>query len=360
MKFKRQIVNFLPYGLWKKISVKRYLQRKRIQYNPSFPDIEDVKTQFQNIVSVQGFGFSGSGAVVDLLREFTPCLVLGSIDREGSKTKSKHRVNGEMDILRHSGGLFEIEKYLSDNNLFIKDALIKRFVKLVDRSPIFINPKARHLANQFYSQLIDFEIDTKGVNSYNKHLANDFLPDSNIKVMKDLSIEQYRVICKKFLSSLFNLFYSEGYRYYVLDQLCCDFNFNYDQSLQYIPNLKTIIVYRDPRDVYAYSIIKDVPWIPHSNVNDFIKWYKINNKNLDFLSPHHLIVRFEDLVFDYEAQKRNILNYLAMREEEHVNQYECFDPKESAKNVAIWKLLSNNEQNMSQILHELPDYCYNV
>lgn len=44
----------------------------------------DTVSNYRQIISVQGFGYSGSGAVVDLLREYPSCQVWGGID-EGIK-----------------------------------------------------------------------------------------------------------------------------------------------------------------------------------------------------------------------------------------------------------------------------------
>ena len=349
----------MPYGIIKTMARKKYEKRNYIHYTPSLPDIEEEESRFKNIISVQGFGFSGSGAVLDFLREFPTCIVFGSVDIEGSKTKVKRHINGEIDFLRHAGGLFEIEQYLLDNNLFSKDALMKRFVRLINYCPLFEGDEAKLLVNQFYNQLIQFEIDTKGRNSYNAHTSNELFPDSNIKVMRQLSIEQYRVLCRRFLTSFFNLYHCDNSQYFVVDQLCNDFNFDYEKYIHYIPNLKTIVVYRDPRDVYAYSIKKNIAWIPHSNVEEFICWYQINKQKLDLHSPNNLVLRFEDVVFNYENESNRIIDYLGLTHKEHKNQFGCLDPQESAKNIGIWKTLADYHQDMDKISAALSECCYN-
>ena len=354
---KNHFFNLMPYGLLVKMRGKRYKASNILKLDPTISNIPQTDSQYKHIVSVQGFGFSGSGAVVDLLREFSNCLVLGSIDSEGSVTKGDRHINGEIDFLRHSGGFFEIERFLDDNNQFFKDALIKRFVRLVNSDAIFRDEKMAFLINQFYNQIIDFEIDTKGHCDYNWHISNNMYPDANIKVMKRFGVDEYRNICRKFLVSFFNLLYKKNYSHLVLDQLCGDMNFDFEKYQSYIPNLKLILVYRDPRDTYSYAIMKDVPWIPHDNVNNFIKWYNINIQKLDLNSKSYLAVRFEDLIFKYKDTTSLIESYLNLMPENHTRPFECLNPEESAKNIALWKNLPKYKQDMGIIYKSLKDYC---
>ena len=360
MNLKRVIINLLPYGFVRYSYAKKYREGNIIKYNQSLPNIEDSESKFKNIVSIQGFGFSGSGAVVDYLREFSNCLVLGSIDTEGSVAKGKRHVNGEIDFLRHAGGLFEFENYVNDNNPFSKDALIKRFILLVNSESIFHEKRMEVLINRFYNQLIDFEIDTRGHDDFNWHLANILSPDSKIKVMKPLCLDDYRDLCRRLLTSMLNLFHKEKYSYLVLDQFCSDGNFDFKKYRTYIPNLKIIFVYRDPRDTYAYSIMKNITWIPHDNVEKFVKWYKNAKYKLDFYSRDFLLIRFEDLVMNYEKTTKMIVEYLDMQMGFHTYPHSCFLPEESAKNIAIWKRLEGKEDDLEIIKTELSEYCYEM
>lgn len=357
--YKELFLNCLPYGIGTKLLRYRHSKRSIIHYDRTLPDLKESTSYFKNIVSVQGFGFSGSGAVTDFLREFSNCLVLGSIDSEGSLTEGNKNVNGEIDFLRHAGGLFEIELYLNDNNLFFKDAVMKRFVKLVNSDMMFHDSRMKLLVNQFYNQLIDFEINTKGHNDYNAHISNALYPDSNIKVMKNIELAQYRSLCRRLLVEMMNTFYEEKYDFLVLDQLCGDFNFDFDKYSMYIPNLKMIVVYRDPRDTYAYALMKDVPWIPHDNVQSFIKWYGISKRELNFDSKRYLIVRFEDLVLNYEETSKQIIHYLCLDIKNHLLPLCSFDPKQSIKNISIWKKMTNYSEDMYMILKTFPEMCYN-
>lgn len=357
MNYKKFVVNIVPYGLAKKVLSRRFRTNHVIQYDPTLPDIPSEVSKFKNVIAIMGLGFSGSGAVIDFLREFENCLVLGTIDEDGSVAKGNRNINGEINILRNSGGLFEIEKYLSDNNLFSKDALMKRFRRLVNSSPIFENPASRQLVNMFYNQIIELEIDTRGQEDFNGHLANVIYPDCNIKIMKRLEQSQYIDLCKRFLTKLFNQFSKDSYSYLVMDQLVSDFNYDFKRYKDYIPNIKVIIVVRDPRDTYAYSLMKDVPWIAHDSVDNFITWYKACRQLLKSEKDDYMLINFEDLVLDYDNVSKTIIQYLNL-EGVCRNQFSCLDPEVSKKNISIWKTVEGRAQEMDQIYDELKEYCF--
>lgn len=357
-KFKKIIFDLLPFGLIRNIQAKRYPNKSILINYQNLPDISDCCSKFKHVVSVQGTGFSGSGAIVDLLREYSCCLTLGSVDKEGSKTVGP-MTNGEIDFLRHSGGLFEIEHYLDDNNLFTKDALIKRFEKMVNSNAFFKHNQIKILTCQFYNQLIALEIDTKGHSDYNSHLLNPLYPNTNIKVMRFFSLSKYRDLCRRYVTSVFNVFGRDGIDYLVLDQLCGDFNYDNDRNLQYIPNLKTIFVFRDPRDTYTYAVSKDIPWIPHDTVDKYILWYKMNLRKLDFASEDYLIIRFEDLVLNYDKNVKIVEEYLELTEKKHTKKKENFAPSESIRNISIWKTLEGHQCELDKIKEKLPEFCYN-
>ena len=123
-------------------------------------------------------------------------------------------------------------------------------------------------------------------------------------------------------------------------------------------NAADILVYRDPRDVYYYAITKDVPWIPHQDVEVFIRWYKMETKKLDVNNTDYLVVQFEKLVCDYDNQVNRIEKYLSMNPNQHDSFKVCFDPSSSIKNVGIWKQCDDYSLDFNQIALYLKAFCY--
>lgn len=314
----------------------------------------DTSCKYKTIISVQGFGYSGSGAVVDLLREFPSCQVFGNVDFEGSATK-RAAIFEEVDFARLYGGLFDIEHYLNSNNLFQNDGVLNNFAKLVGCSKIYrCSEDIKQYFLCFFDNLVSMHI-RLGWQAYNPHLNFNF-HNPNIFFLKNHSISDYRTLCKSLIYTLFNSLHTEGKECLVLDQFFTDFEFNTKRNKEYIPNLKTIVVYRDPRDVYAFAKNINVEWIAHDSVEDFIKWHKICYHNFSPSSTDYLPVRFEDLVFDYDKVVTTIKEYLNVSDHKFVK---CnFDPSLSSKNVCIWKQSNIDIREFCKIKEQLNEYCY--
>ena len=363
MIFRKILKNILPYSVVIKIKDARHTfindYCKYVASGNKFL-LNETKSKFENIVSVQGFGYSGSGAVLDLLREYSNCRVLGYVDKEGSKASSNESM-AEIDFVRLSGGLFEIENSIESNNIFINDALLNRFVKLVDNSVLYRhNDLLRNVFLSFFTELVDFSIPNLKKTYYNGHLYSEE-GRASIFFLKNCTVDNYREKCKCFLTSLFNLMYEKGNKLLVVDQLFSDFEFDMQKNLQYIPNLKTIVVIRDIRDIYVFAKTNNVEWIPHYNVDIFIKWISKCYKNFDVNSKEYLVIRFEDLIRNYANTVSKLETYLSIDNLFHTKQNLFFDPKYSEKNVGIWMCkYAEYSQDLDRITKTLPQYCYNL
>ena len=146
--------------------------------------------------------------------------------------------------------------------------------------------------------------------------------------------------------------------YLVLDQFISDGNPNLETHMEYCGNLYEIAVYRDPRDVYVSGIIGNEAWIPHNPV-DFVKWYRQRvEQYIDTPHQNRLLIRFEDMVMDYNHTTDKILSFLQLDTEAHVKKQRYFDPEISSKNIGIYQ--SFDDQLSIQIIEqELQKYCYN-
>ena len=315
----------------------------------------DTTSRYGTIVSVQGFGFSGSGAVVDLLREYGECQVLGGID-DDSIDQSIGTKFGEFDYIRHSGGFYDIERHLGYNNIFVNDGLINRYIKMVFKSGIYTNfPESRSIFYNFLNSISELSLLNLSNRYYN---ANLYLHDkkSSIFFLKNMTIGEYRRLCKDTLNALFGCFYQKGKTVLVADQMCCDLEFDIDRDKSYFDNLKTIIVYRDPRDVYYYAVTKNVEWIAHDSVEAFIEWYNIIlSKFEEIKSKDALLIRFEDLITKYEKTVSAIEEYVGVNK--HIAKNKNLDPSRSIKNVGIWKKSNLNPSDFETIKRELPSLC---
>jgi len=356
MNIRSIIKKWIPYH----IIANRYDSDAFIQeykkWNKSDDKTIDTSSKYKTVVSVQGFGFSGSGAVVDLLREYSECQVLGGVD-DDSIDQSIGTKFGEFDFIRHSGGFYDIERHFGYNNIFINDGVINRYIKMVFYSGIYRNfPESHTIFFNFLKSISELHLLDLSNRYYN---ANLYLHDkkSSIFFLKDMSLKEYRKLSKETLNALFGCFYQKGKSVLVADQMCCDLEFDIERDKQYFDNLKTIIVYRDPRDVYYYAKSKNVEWIAHDDVDSFINWYNIILRKFnDVKSKDVLLVRFEDLVAKYEETVQQIEQYVGLNN--HTYKYKNLDPTRSVKNVGIWKKSDINKSDFEKIKDCLATLCY--
>lgn len=358
MNIKRFIFYCIPYKLAiDRKNRNKYFEKDYLKYHEAGLNKEfDTSLLFQSVVSVCGYGYTGSGAVIDLLREYSDCKVIGGVDKEGSATSKKEAV-GEIDILRLAGGLFEIEKYIGSNNPFHNDALINRLIKLFDDSPIINFSDNKEYAFSFLNNILDLVLPNLSRSYYNLHLKDSLDETSSIYYLKNMSVTEYRHTCRCFLYSLLNSFNEVGKDVLVADQLFADMEFDAKRDLEYLPCLKTITVYRDPRDVFEFACAKKIQWIPYYSVDKYIAWLEIQyrkfNSRQDILN-----IRFEDLVFDYESCVGKIEDYLAIDSKCHIHEKLNFNPKLSCQNIGIWKNSLQEKQIFKKIEDAFPLLCY--
>ena len=138
----------MPYGVYKLYfsnssdvftkDFEDYCNRR--SHNEEVNDELILNKSYKQVVSVQGLGHSGSGAVLDVLCEMESCNVLGT-DENFKVLGIDHKGAFEVDFLRLAGGLFEFEKYLGSNNVFQNDALINRFISYLNSFKLFREDK---------------------------------------------------------------------------------------------------------------------------------------------------------------------------------------------------------------------------
>ncbi len=354
-----------PYGLVSSYVEKNYRRRHNFiecfkQYVESGQKYELVEdSPYETIVSVQGFGYSGSGAVVDLLREYDSTHVIGFVDYEGSVASRDFKCD-EVDVLRLAGGLFEVEKYIGSNNVFQNDALLHRVVAQFESSDIYRNnPSIRPYCFEFMSRICEILTDSPTCQDYNQYLnhrgANDIL------FLKDFTVTEYRNWSRKLLNSIFYIIrQATGDKpILVLDQIVNDLEFDSERYIDYIPNLKIIMVYRDPRDVYTFSKKANIGWIPHKSVDVFVKWYEIFTKHFSIHEKRrYLVVQFEDLICNYEETKSAIEQYVELKSASHVKKGTCLDVLQSQANIGVWKKCDTLIEDYITIDNQLKSLCY--
>lgn len=333
----------------------------------------------KNICCVTGFGWSGSGALLDLLREYHELNIIGN--------------NGgdwEFYLLHDTDGIYDLELgCVKKYNRIASYIPVLRFQKLIHNYCKYLNYEQvfknqfRKISEDYIDSLVDFEFDggtfyelfalNKLAIYYNKviHvlfgnffarkiLGNKYL---NLRIRNKSRIRvvyrpsNFLELTKKYLNRLFDILDSGEGKTMVIDQI-----FPPDSPIEYmkyVEKSKCIVVRRDPRDTYLLSKCaynSEIP-IPTANVADFICFYKKvveETKIVD--NPNILNIRFEDLIYNYEETKSIIEKFLGLKD--HNSPLRYFDPQKSINNTQLHLLYTNFADDISRIEKELPNSLY--
>tara|TARA_B100001971_G_C18166599_1_gene524567 strand:+ start:143 stop:1171 length:1029 start_codon:yes stop_codon:yes gene_type:complete len=326
-------------------------------------------------VAVSGFGWSGSSAVVDLLREFEGYISPGF----------------EFSLIKEPYGIIDLENFLVDNwDVIRHDHAIKLFLefcKILNRPYSYVgkwglnigvklNTNFLQESYNYIDKLSDFTY--KGNSRIDHYSLNNFQSLFK-KIQRRMGISSASIRTRIFSKPDSKKFIEETQLYInnlflefannnncsniILDQAIPTSNIS--RSLRYFERIKLILVDRDPRDIYidlinqkamlgqSYSdkemLDKYLIW--HTKIRSNI--YEINS--LKFLDGKILQVKFEDLIINYEATREMISNFLnisAIKTKHNCKLY--FDPVRSNKNIELWKSWANQDE-MELIKNRLID-----
>lgn len=339
------------------------------------------------IISVSGFGYCGTTAVVDILRSFS---------KEIDITEDI-----EYQILYFPDGISDLDYKLnvSFNRYYDCDVAITRFLDYCEKYEFFypssFHGKLRDLAEEYIDSLISMSwtslwtydrLNTphesvlryrryiQRIDKWNSraHFVNRILrkfgiPKISIKANRECYKKRriYMSVCPDGFIEKTHLFLSA-----TLEELASKQNAKYTLLRQFLPPgfpsryykylpypVKTIVVSRDPRDLYVLAKQKDVLFIPHDNVENFIIWYRENFKaECMENNPDVLRLQFEDLIFDYDNQVRIICEYLNLDVEQVTKKW--FNPDKSSANTRMFLSEKKLESDIQVIEQKLPEYLY--
>lgn len=329
------------------------------------------------ILSVAGYGSTGSSAVVNFLEEFNTCHVMG----------------GEFRLVQDPDGLEELCCNLSNSWGWNRsDAYIRRFIKYTDIigrriSPIKYGENLNKAFNfnffEHRDKFIADIVDTKWTGHWFYHdyhernylevLIENFKRSlswhfgfsrlwlrENTKKSAMYFVRSDKDVyssARKFLNELFNEL-DIASEYLVFDQLILPYHKEKFEPL--FPNFKQIVVDRDPRDVYldaknynAYPITK--------NIESFISFYESSRKvNAPTNNESTLLIQFEDLIYNYNSTTNKIVDFLGIDVANHTKQLTRFDPKISIANTKTWLKPENASHigDMAIVKDRLSKWCY--
>lgn len=328
----------------------------------------EAASSYSQLVCTSGFGYSGSGAVQDILSEYDDVRVVAEVESEGSLRNREVKFDFEFQLLRMTCGVFYFEKVLGSHFWSDHDFQVHHFISAAtslyyDAGGIF-NEDFIALTRTFLENILAFKIPNKA--SLHFFGAYPSIGNRGAKLiwgndndycygLKPMSVTEYRVVAQKYVLGIIRMIPSK--RYLVLDQLVSDGTSDIKKYQDYLGDVKVISVRRDPRDILAFERRANEGWIPHE-VSEFIYWYRVANEcNFSCEHPSLLKLRFEDLVHDYEAQVKKIEGFLGLNPEMHTRPKTAFDPMVSIRNVGIYREWLSAEES-AMIVKALPKYCW--
>ena len=313
----------------------------------------------KNFILIYGFGYSGSGAVLDMLKEYNNVSINKAF----------------FSIIKDSYGVIDLENSLIDNWDFVKSSIaLDDFkwlcFKSAKSSSNYFKPSGLDLCgkihkdflkitDEYCESLVTFKYkcwnevrDFKS--SYIASISNRFLRILNRKfnfpiepndMMNFISISRDDFYSKtqKYINSLFSNYKDD--EFIVLDHHPLPIQFGDKLNHYFGNNAKMIVVDRDPRGVY-YDLVTHNNRLGQELAKKhdwelYCEWHKSLRRNLP-QSKNILYLKFEDLIFNYDKYEKVIAEFLGLDLNEHARKFEFFDPKISIKNVNLWQTPTKN------------------
>lgn len=371
-------VDKMGYAIWKGL-YRRLIARKVLT---STGDLRQSRTKketlpipmktYKRIISANGFMWSGSSAMADLIGEYA------------NVTSRYGGTRPEFDIVRGAGGLLALENVLTERNVFERDLAIRVFMCYAEH--LYVNSRSFYgeefilATREFVNEIIDVKslgkvgvdfcrhVSALGVDGINHILGrpSDYKGEY-VFYLKDLTTIEFRSIAARYVKKVLSALESEEVM--LLDQGSADFTHDIDRMRDYFGGeMISVYTWRDPRDVFTAANIARalnceqgmVPEEPEA----FVRWYKnMHRELLDYKHDHLLVVRFEDLILDYENVVKQVETACHLKPEDHVRPKSLFNPAESlAVSVGLWREYSEkseeHKRQIDYIAKALPEYCY--
>lgn len=315
---------------------------------------------------------SGSGAVDDLLKEFkgiqpTPdgveCRFLqdpdGVSDLEFNLVDNWHRLNSGFAIKRfamfsrfynHTYSLVfgkNWKKYSEEYADSLTDFRYKGYwhgdIRLL---PLY--KRAIYKGRRGFSKIMP--------KKYRKTTDYNYFPNIDYIHSKPTREEFYEKT-QTFVENLCNSIWDDKNEFLLLEQMISTGNVS--RYLNYVSDLKIILVDRDPRDLYVLGTWGKTHVLSH-DVEQFIKQYldfrqtaaeERKNKNL-------LYVQFEDLIYKYDETVDRITEFLGLDKSKHIAKKTIFKPEVSIKNTQSWKRIDGFSEQLKILDKHLSAYYY--
>ena len=342
----------------------------------------------KKIIDVSGFGHTGKSAVSEFLMDHEDFFAFP--------------IHVEFELFRVRGGLVDLYYTLFHNwNLIRSKESLLAFQKLILRIGKVQNYKkfstlwnsSGHGYNQYFNDKF-IEISLKYFEKLIILEQDTFWPYEKLYLSKfNLLLEKIKgklfkkILTKKVFFTNRNYFLetTSNYIHSLFNEIKCNnvnnivlsnaFEpYNPGTCLKMVKNSYSIIVDRDPRDIYASLIDQNHGFIPNfenneiysklkkmivgvKNIDEFILRYKTIKNNVEQdINPHILRINYEDFILKHEQVQKIIYDFLGISNYTLKKNIK-FNPINSKNNIGIWKKYQHLPE-IKKIQIELAEFCY--
>lgn len=327
------------------------------------------------IVGVCGLGYTGSGAVIDLLKEYDSVQV-----QRGGEFWISYRPDGLEDLAYHVNNPSRFTS--SDVAILRFEKLIARFCQYPQKWGLQSAEPILQLTKEYIDSIT--QVHWKGFWTFDPSLSSKLgfffkwrcfkklyykYPDRLRKsadryLSRDMHLsvnpDGFYEKTQKYISDLLHLLGYDDNGIVALDQ-----GFSGDNPLKSFPlfkNPKAIVVDKDPCDLYVLckkEIKADCRWVPTDNVDDFIEYYRIIRQGYQRLNDEKiLVVRFENLIYEYDKTKKEIETFLGLGGTAHKRPLTFFNPKKSINNTQLFRKYPELKEDINKIEQSLQNYIF--
>ena len=326
----------------------------------------------RDFILVAGYGWSGSSAVVDLLKEYDgivePDVEFRLIKDPYGLENLRHQIVHNWDALTVDTAIKDFLWYASCLNSPSQGSRFSLSVRGLDYGKKIGSHFLVETYN-FVNEITSYSYQSEWWMPYFKMSKSEIF---RRKVQNLFHIHQripkmYFAYCtdshfdsaaKKYIASLWG---NVKDKRIVLDQAIPAQN--PEVLLHYFQDAKMLIVDRDPRDIYVDLIngknLLGLELSKSHDVNKYILWHKSYRRRVDYIKslPYVKVLQFEELVRNYDRSVNEIEGFLGLSKKKHILGRLLFNPSDSEKNIEIWKSYPHKGE-LETIERELSDYIF--
>lgn len=323
------------------------------------------------IIGVTGYGASGASACIDLLKEFEGIQSFyssfefqllqqpdGLCDLKYFITKSGRRLDNSCALGRFNRNIktprsYSINKATQGKYIPLTKEYLNKLSSFSWKGRSAYEPKD---FRPFYDVMALYKV-RRGINKLLRYINPALsIPIPHDQFFSTVGEDEFDQITKQYLKKVLTATGFDLQKPIILEQL---FNSVHPtDGMEFFDDAKTIIVDRDPRDVFIQSnvTIKSIcGFMPNTgNVEDFVRYYRALHSTRTN-DPRVLYVQYEDLIYRYEESCRVIAEFTGLN---HIRKGMEFKPQHSINNTQQYLQFPELSKEIKYIERELSDYLY--